>query len=168
MLTSATLPRTGDDFGSGGLVFGFVDTSNAVLDYKVTGALSKAGSLVLSGLSTNNVATTSSITSAGGVDTLVIPVDTTYFFTLLSPNDVHLTFKGNIVATHGGGVPEQPVVDFTPPPAPTGPLKLAWSHSYKLQRASQLTQPDWADYAQNSPVEIPMAQAGEYFRVVPK
>ncbi len=167
-VTSATLPRTGDAFGSNGLVFGFSDTANALLDYRVTGAVSKSGSLVLSGLSTNNVASTSSITSAGGVDTLTIPVNATYYFTLLAANDVQLNFVGNIVATGGGVVTEQPVVDFTPPSSPAGPLKLAWSHSYKLQRAGQLNPPDWADYAQDSPVEIPLVQAGEYFRVVPK
>ncbi len=167
-LTSATIPRTGDDFDSDGLVLGFSDAAHPVLDYQVTGAFSDSGSVALKGLSTNNAASTSSITRFGGVETVVIPVNFTYSFGLFSSNDVQLNFAGNIVAVHESAVTDPPVVNFTPPSGPAAPLKLAWSSLYKLQRATQLTQPDWADYAEDSPIEIPPTQTGEFFRVVPR
>ena len=168
LTSDAALPRTGDTFNSDRLVFRFVDTANSVLDYKVSGAVSSAASKVLSGLSTNKVSTLASLTSAGGVETLTLPVSATYHFTLLSNNDTQLTFQGSIIATRTSGVPEVPVVKFTPPAAPSGPLTLVWSKSYKLQRANQLAPPNWTDYAILSPVDIPLVQPGEYFRVVPK
>lgn len=166
--SGGALPTTSGSFSSSGLIFNFVDTANAVLDYQVTGALSKSGSKVLSGLSTNKVATTSSISTVNGVETLTIPVNATYVFQLLSAGDTVLTFTGNIVATRGGGTPEVPTVDFSLPTSPSGPLKLVWSKSYKLQRATQFSPPNWADYATTSPVEIPLLQPGEYFKVVLK
>ncbi len=168
LTSDAAIPRTGDTFNSDRLVFRFVDTANSVLDYKVSGAVSSAASKVLSGLSTNKVSSMASLSSAGGVETLTIPVSATYHFTLLSNNDTQLTFQGRIVATRAGGVPEVPVVNFTPPASPSGPLTLVWSKSYKLQRANQLAPPNWTDYAIASPVDIPTAQPGEYFRVVPR
>ena len=168
LTSDAALPRTGDTFNTDRLVFRFADTANSVLDYKVSGAVSSSASKVLSGLSTNKVSTMASLTSAGGVETLIIPVSATYHFRLLSNNDTQLTFQGNIVATRTSGVLEVPAVKFTPPASPSGPLTLVWSKSYKLQRANQLAPPNWTDYAIASPVDIPMAQPGEYFRVVPR
>ena len=39
---------------------------------------------------------------------------------------------------------------------------------HKLQRATQLSPANWADFATDSPITIPFAGPGEFFRVVPK
>ncbi len=166
--TAAPLPLTSGNFSSNELILNIIDTSGAVLDYQVSGAVNTTGSKVLSGLSTNKVASTASLKTVGGVETLTIPIRATYSFRLLNEGDTLLTFTGNIVATRGGGTPEVPVVDFTLPTTPGGPLHLVWSKSYKLQRTTQLAPPIWVDLADTSPLNIPLSQPGEYFRVVPK
>ena len=166
-VTSNPLALTGGSFDSAGLLFRFIDTNNAVLDYRASGILSSSGSKVLSGLATNKVAGVSTLVSAGGVETLTIPVSATYSFSLLLPDDSTITLTGQLVATRGGGTLPPEVVFVPPAPAATD-LKLTWSASYKLQRATQLSPPNWADYATDSPITIPFSGPGEFFRVVPK
>ena len=166
-VTSNPLTLTGGAFDSAGLLFRFIDTNNAGLDYRASGILSSSGSKVLSGLATNKVAGVSTLVSAGGVETLTIPVSATYSFSLLLPDDSTITLTGQLVATRGGGIPPPEVVFVPPAPAATD-LKLTWSASYKLQRATQLSPPNWADFATDSPITIPFSGPGEFFRVVPK
>lgn len=114
---------------------------------------------------TNGVSTSGSL--AGGI--LTIPVDASYtFLTQASGQDVEFTlkFKGTLVAKEGTA-PVGPVVNFAPF-VPGAPFKLSWSGSYKLQRATTLSPPDWKDFPTTSPVEIPTIKPGEYFQVVPK
>lgn len=166
-VTSSPLALSGGTFDAAALVFQFVDTNNCVLDYRVTGVFNDAGSKVLSGLATNSVTGSSSLTTVDGVETLKIAVSASFTFELVIPGDTTLTLTGELVATRGAA-PEPPVVVVTPPPPGATSMNLSWSSSYKLQRATQLEPTNWADFATDSPVTIPFAGPGEFFRVVPK
>ena len=61
-----------------------------------------------------------------------------------------------------------PVVSFTPPAAGTDKLTVTWPAGHKLQRATRLSPPDWADFAADPPLAVPFAGPGEFFRAVPK
>jgi len=98
-LTSQPIELTNDQFNASGLLFTFLTNSAGSLDYLVTGFIGDAGSEALDGLATNNVATTGSLSNLNGILTLILPVDATSYQTLVSPNDVVLTIKGQLVAT---------------------------------------------------------------------
>lgn len=168
--TSPSLPLTGETFDAGALALQFADTANSVVDFRVSGVLNESGTKIVSGLLTNNVTTTGQLTTVDGVQTLTLPMDATFGFELesdLGLVTLTLTVKGQLVAT-AGGVVEEPVVNFDPPGTPGEPLTLHFSSSYKLQRATTLSPPNWMDFATESPVQIPLTEPGEFFRVVPK
>ncbi len=104
---SPPLPITGGTFNSGSLAFQFLTNSQGSLDYKVSGLVSLKGGLPLEGLATNKVTTQATIATSGSTQTLTIPVDTDFFFKLLSANDTKLTLSGQLVATRtlGGAGP---------------------------------------------------------------
>lgn len=161
------LSLTGGAFNATSLLVQFVDTNNCALDYRVSGALNATGTRVLSGLATNLVAGTSSITLADGIETLRLSIAATFVLDLLVPGDTTLNLTGELVATRSAGE-EPPVIDVTPP-APGGTsMNLSWPANYKLQRATTLLPPDWADVAGDSPLTIPFVGPGEFFRIVPK
>lgn len=64
--------------------------------------------------------------------------------------------------------PTAPVLhyDLAADDAP-GLLFSDWPAGYVLQHTYSLTPPDWQDYATNPPVNIPIAQPGEFFRLAP-
>ena len=167
---STPVPLQNGEFAAGLVGVKFLETANSTLDFRITGAVKTSGAKVLSGLLTNQVGQIGTIAVVEGVETVTIPIDATYGFDLTSPvGPVTFTmnFKGQLVATKTAA-PEQPVVGLSLPTAPGEPLKLLWSPSYKLQRATTLLPPNWADFATDSPVTIPTVQAGEYFQVVHK
>lgn len=166
-VTSGPLVLVDGRFAGTSLVFRFVDTNNPVLDYRVVGVLNENGSKVLGGLANNTVIGATSLSTVDGVETLKISVAATFLFELLLPNDTQLILTGELVATRGSA-PEPPEVFFTPPPAGGTSMNLSWSSGYKLQRATELSPPNWADFATDSPITIPFAGPGEFFRVVPK
>ncbi len=169
-LLSAPVPLQNGEFGSGLIALKFLDTANSTLDFRVSGALSQQGSKVLSGLLTNTIGGTGKIVTVDGVETLTLPIDSTYGFdvdTAVGKVTFTLNFKGQLVAT-ATAIPDPPVVSLNLPTVPGEPLKLFWSSSYKLQRATTLLPPDWADFATQSPVIIPTVQPGEFFQVVHK
>ncbi len=104
-VTSPALSLTSDTFDSGSLSFGFLTNSGAVFDYNV--GTFGSGSVVLTGLSTNNVTTKSSLSTTGGVQTLTIPIDTKFYMKLLVEGDTVLNIKGQIVATRTVQAPVQ-------------------------------------------------------------
>jgi hypothetical protein len=167
--TSTELPLQGGEFDVKQVGIRFVDTANSVIDFRVTGAVQAQGSKILSGLLTNRVSNLGKVSAEDGVQTLTIPIDATYSFVVEDDSGQEFRFD-LIFAGQWVGTPAAPgaVVEFDPPSMPGGPLKLFWSPSYKLQRATVLSPPNWADYATESPVEIPTSQPGEYFRVVDK
>lgn len=87
----------GGSFNGTNLVFSSTSAA-AVLDY-YSSLTSSGGSVALNGYATNAIATGASLTNSGGTQTLVIPIDATYSFTLLSANDTTVHLKGQLVAT---------------------------------------------------------------------
>src|ERR1019366_3883525 len=75
-VTSPVLPVTGGAFNGTNLVFSFASI-NAALDYYSSFL---HGSLALTGYATNTVATGATETVNGSTQTLVIPIDATFFF----------------------------------------------------------------------------------------
>ena len=95
-VTSPVLPVTGGGFNGTNLVFSFASI-NAALDY-YSGILN--GSLALTGYATNTVATGATETVNGSKETLVIPIDATFYFKLKSANDTTVHLTGQLVATN--------------------------------------------------------------------
>jgi hypothetical protein len=95
---SPTLAITAGKFDSSSLTFLFPTNASSSLAYNVTGLISKHGTLALTGYATNKVTTLSSITTAGNQQVLTIPVDATFFLTLLSANDTVIHLQGKLVA----------------------------------------------------------------------
>ncbi len=96
-VTSPALTQSNGEFDSSALVFGFLTNSHSAFDYSVPNITS--GGLELSSLSTNKVATKSTLMSSGGVQTLTIPIDTTFIMKLVMDGDTTLQVKGTLVAT---------------------------------------------------------------------
>lgn len=81
------------------LTFEFLTNASSSLDYNVTGLLSKSGSLPLTGYATNKVTALGSLSTGGSQQTLTIPVDATFYFTMVSTNDTVIRLQGQLVAT---------------------------------------------------------------------
>src|ERR1700733_2454800 len=93
-LNSPLLAVTGTNFDSSALVFLFATNSVSTFDYRI---FTESGSLVLTGYSTNTIANAASISTSGGVQTLIIEFNTQFSFT--SPITAVLDLNGKIVAT---------------------------------------------------------------------
>lgn len=102
-VTSPAIAVSGGAFNSGSLTFQFLTSGQGSLDYKVSGFISMQGGLPLEGIATNRVTTGATISTSGGTQTLTIPVDTDFLFTLLSANDTTLTLSGQLVAVRSVG-----------------------------------------------------------------
>src|ERR1039458_2699505 len=100
-VTSPVLPVTGGAFNGTNLVFSFASI-NAALDYYSS---ILHGSLALTGYATNTVATGATETVNGSTQTLVIPIDATFFFKLVSANDTTVHLTGQLVATNLAALP---------------------------------------------------------------
>jgi hypothetical protein len=141
-VTSAALPLSSGQFDSASLIFGFPPNSSGSADYSLVSLLgTEAGSWPLEGLSTNRITTGATLTEVGGVQTLTVPVDTSMYFELLSPNDTTLTLKGQWVATRSSG---EPPLLITIQISATG-IVLRWPGStaqpYTVQASGDLS--DW-------------------------
>ena len=100
-LTSPLLAVSAGSFNGASLVFAFAST-NAALDYH-SSLLS--GSLAANGYATNTVATGATVSVIGSRQTLVIPIDATFYFKLISANDTTLHLVGQLVVTNGVALP---------------------------------------------------------------
>lgn len=163
-LESLALARTGGTFDARGVTFKVPETAGTKLDYRTTGNLQLKGAVDVLGLALNK-APGGTLAAVDGVDTLTVPVDASYFFQLVNPNDTEMRFTGQIVAKRRASV-GPPEVGFVPPAAAGDPFTLIWSAGFKLQRATQLTPPNWTDVPAPSPYTVPTVQPGEFFRVV--
>jgi hypothetical protein len=94
---SPPLPLVNGSFDSSGLLFMFPTNATSVLDYNAS--VLATGSKVLAGYSTNQVTTTATLATTGGVETLTIPINASQTFEMLSPNDSTIVLKGQLVAT---------------------------------------------------------------------
>jgi hypothetical protein len=97
-LTSPLLTVTGTNFDSTALIFLFANSSSSSFDYNA--GFAGSGTLSLIGNSTNSVANGASLTTNGNVLKLVIQLNATFAFNLLSTGDTPLTLTGKIVATN--------------------------------------------------------------------
>ena len=164
---SAALPISGGSFTAEGLLFQFVATNSPVLDYRTSGLLSQRGSRALDGLATNKLAGNSTLVTQGNVQTLTIPVDAAYRFTLLAPDDSVLQLNGQIVATRTISA-DSPTIVITPVAPGATSMTLSWPAGFKLQKSPRLENPDWGDTGATSPATIEFTTTGEYFQVVPQ
>ena len=113
-VTSPAVTVTGSQFDPSSLTFILPVTATSALDYRDTTGFIPAGSKLLSGNATNNVATLASLTTAGNVQTLSLQVNATFYFTVASANDTVVTITGPLVATHTNVAAVVPVVIQTP------------------------------------------------------
>ncbi len=99
-VVSPSLTITNGRFASGSLAFFFPTNAPSTLAYSISSFLgSQSGSVPLVGYATNNVTTLATLGSGPAGQTLTIPVDSQFFFSLLSDNDVVLNLKGQLLAT---------------------------------------------------------------------
>ncbi len=135
-VTSAVLPVTGGNFDSGSILYQFVAGSGGALDYNIAGLFATKGSIALAGLATNRVTSLASLTTAGGTQTLTIPVTADFYFKLLSANDTKLTVTGQIVATQSSA-PAMKIVQEA-----DGRVAVSWPGSvigFALQQSQSST-----------------------------
>jgi hypothetical protein len=100
---SPVININGGQFDSTNLTFLFPSNSLSSLAYNVTGLVAKHGTLAMTGYATNKVTTLGKLATANNQQTLTIPVNATFYLTLLSPNDTVVTLQGQLVAVQGGG-----------------------------------------------------------------
>ncbi len=92
-------------FDARSLTFSFPTNATSALAYNVTGLISMSGVKPLSGYATNKVTSQATLAVSGNQQTLTIPVDATFLFTLASQNDTTVNLKGQLVATRGATAP---------------------------------------------------------------
>ncbi len=89
------------NFDSSSLVFLFPTNAPSSAAYTVASLLgSKSGSIPLVGYATNKVSSVATFTAVPGVETLTIPVDSEFQFSLTTANDTTIRLTGQFVATH--------------------------------------------------------------------
>ena len=64
--------------------------------------------------------------------------------------------------------PAQPLLGFSLPQPGSEQLAMTWPAGLKLQRATTLSPPDWADFATDSPIAVPLNGPDAFFRAVPR
>lgn len=166
-LESLDLNRTPTGFDARGITFRIPESANTKLDYRTSGNLTLLGSQAITGLAGNR-GVQGKLESIGGVETLTIPFDASYFFEILTPNDTEIKFAGQLVATRRPGTYTPPEIAVARPADPGVPLTLSWPDGYKLQRSTTLSPANWQDSPATSPLQIPLSLPGEYFRIVPR
>ena len=169
-LTSATLPLQEGNFPSDLVNVGLPDPAVGSVDHYFVGALTDGGTTPVHGILNNAPGGTGSLTVDAGVETLQVPVDGTYAFsipTFLGPVNVTLRFQGRWVATAPEAV-EDRRVQILRSDLPGAELSLGWPPGLKLQRSPSLIPAAWEDVADQPPLSV-FPESGEgYYRAVPK
>lgn len=98
-LASSALELADGAFDAGALQFAFPIGGKAAFDYRVTGALTDSARVPLEGTATNASTLPGTLVTEGTVQTLTIPLDATYVFSLLAENDAEVRIEGTLVAT---------------------------------------------------------------------
>lgn len=98
-LLSAALPLADNTFNAADLVFSFPAGGRAAFDYRVTGLLQDADRVPLEGIATNVALAPATLVTDDALQTLTIPLDTSYQFGLISDDDTTITIQGQLVAT---------------------------------------------------------------------
>lgn len=102
-VTSPVITVSGGQFDSRSLTFQFPAGAPSTLAYNA-GFLG-SGVKSLTGYATNKVTAVATLATAGSQQTLTIPVDATFLFTLLAQNDTTINVKGQLVAVRGAAAP---------------------------------------------------------------
>ncbi len=95
-VTSPVISVTSGQFDSSSLVFGFSTSGTGLLSYNA--GFFGSGAKSLTGYATNNVSALATLATAGVEQTLTIPVNAVFYFSLLSQDDTALNVKGQFVA----------------------------------------------------------------------
>ncbi|MBU6401573.1 MAG: hypothetical protein KGS61_14745 [Verrucomicrobia bacterium] len=170
LLTSPAVTVVNGQFDSSSLVVGFPTNATSSLAYNVSGLFSQSGAKPLSGYATNNVTTLATLVTAGNQQTLTIPVDATFVFTLVTANDTSIELKGQLVAVSASAA--APTIGSLAVQNQT--VTLQWQgapgHSYQVQSSADLAlwqtnalnvTSSTSDYAWTGPVSGPK----QFFRL---
>ncbi|MCS1409022.1 MAG: hypothetical protein M2R45_02201 [Verrucomicrobia subdivision 3 bacterium] len=152
----------GSDFPVNGLSFAIPEGSSSTLDVSSDGLFPLMTSQSIAGLgSVNDSDDPATIAIHNNIQTLTIPIQANISLRLITPNDVTLTFSGQIVASRE--LPADPQPPAVKPPLPQGPvvpdtpptlaiqrlsaseLQLSWDavpdRTYTIEQSANLT--DW-------------------------
>lgn len=144
--TSPAISIVGGQFDSHTLTFSFPSNAVSSLAYRVTGAISESGSKSLTGDATNNVSSLATLATNSGQQTLTIPVNATFHFTLLTSGDTVITVNGEFVAV------TSPVTPLTIQgiTVQTQMVTLQWQSAANQQFQVE-SSPDLVDWTTNAP-----------------
>ena len=186
---STNLPMTNGQFAMRPVFTRFVPAAHSAVDYRFvltlnpgdpdvvphsspasaktesgTGSTTTAaGRAWMTGMLTNRTTVKGTLGLEDGVETLTLPLEGWHSFTATAAGyqfRFDMILDGQLVGTR------IPVIEFEPPATPGGPLRLSWPPGYRLQRATQLSPPNWTNDAVQPPVEITTGQPAEYFRAI--
>jgi len=104
-VSSPLIPLTGGQFESTNLTFQFPTNSLSSLAYNTSGLVSKHGSIQLTGYATNKVTSLGYLTNSGAQQVITIPVDATFYLSLLSSKDTTIRLQGQLVAAQSTQAP---------------------------------------------------------------
>jgi hypothetical protein len=144
---SPVISVTGGQFDSRSLTFLFPSNATSALAYNVTGLINQSGVKALTGYATNKVTSQSTLATAGNQQTLTIPVDATFQFTLISANDTTVNLKGQLVAARSTTAP--PAVQSVKVQAQTVTLQWQDSPSQQFRVLSSTDLKTWLTNAAN-------------------
>jgi len=108
-------------FVSTNLMLSFPSNGTSSLAYQETGLVSGSGSTNLIGQTNNNSTAFATLSTTGNVQTLTIPVNIQFTFSLLAADDTILNVAGQLVATG----PTMPAM-VQPPTVQTQVVTLRW------------------------------------------
>ncbi|HTL56308.1 MAG TPA: hypothetical protein VL361_11560 [Candidatus Limnocylindrales bacterium] len=112
-LTNGSIAINNGQFDSSSLTLFFPTQATSTFAYNVSGLLSQHGVELLTGYATNKVTTMGTINGPAGQQTITIPVNATFVFSLVSAGDTVVTLKGQLVATQAAQVPPLVIQSFT-------------------------------------------------------
>lgn len=164
-ISSPATPTGNGQFDSSSLAFLIPAWTAATLDYQVDHLVVIAGSRALDGLQATNAAGAATLSLVAEVQTLTLPVDLSLTCQTVSPNDTRLRLTGQVVARRGVTISKPQLLWIASPDNPKA-LTLVWGSSYKLQRATTLSPPDWTDFAAVAPITVSAEGTTGFFRVV--
>ncbi len=95
---SPAISLSGGQFESTNLTFLFPSNSTSSIAYNVSGLVNNHGAVVLVGYGTNKVTALSSLSNSGSQQVLTIPVDATFYLSLVSADDTAIRLQGQLVA----------------------------------------------------------------------
>ncbi len=99
-LTSGTVGLVNGQFDTQGITCTIPDTAVSSAAYRLQGFINTSGTVSLAGNSATGETAQGSLVTVGNVQILTIPINYTFYFSLVSTNDTVITLTGQLVATH--------------------------------------------------------------------